>query len=126
MSGAGFEASIAARAAVAGIQLHHAAIRALAGHASAVLAANPLLHLTTVTDPVELVERHIGESLEGAEVYDMIEEMTGLSLGPELVEAPPEPEPVVPEESIAASEASEPEEPEPGGTGPEPLPAPST
>lgn len=70
MSGAGFEASIAARAAVAGIQLPHAAIRALADHASAVLAANPLLHLTTVTDPVELVERHVGESLEGAALLE--------------------------------------------------------
>jgi 16S rRNA (guanine527-N7)-methyltransferase len=70
LSGAGFEASIAARAAVAGIQLPHAAIRALAGHASAVLAANPLLHLTTVTDPVELVERHIGESFEGAALLE--------------------------------------------------------
>jgi 16S rRNA (guanine527-N7)-methyltransferase len=70
LSGAGFEASIAARAAAAGIQLPHAAIRALADHASAVLAANPLLHLTTVTDPVELVERHIGESLEGAALLE--------------------------------------------------------
>jgi 16S rRNA (guanine527-N7)-methyltransferase len=70
LRGAGLEGSIAARAAVAGIQLPHAAVLALAGHASAVLAANPLLHLTTVTDPVELVERHIGESLEGAALLE--------------------------------------------------------
>jgi len=70
LNGAGFEASIAARAAVVGIQLPHAAIRALADHASAVLAANPILHLTTVTDPAELVERHVGESLEGAALLE--------------------------------------------------------
>ena len=70
MTGPGIEASIATRAAAAGIQLPPAAIRALADHAAAVLAANPLLHLTTVTDPAELIERHIGESLEGAALLE--------------------------------------------------------
>jgi len=55
---------------MAGIQLPHAAIRALSAHAAAVLEANPLLHLTTVTDPVDLVERHVGESLEGAALLE--------------------------------------------------------
>jgi 16S rRNA (guanine527-N7)-methyltransferase len=65
-----FEEAIAARAAVAGVPLPPVAIRALADHARAVLEANPLLHLTTVTDPGELVERHIGESLQGAALLD--------------------------------------------------------
>jgi 16S rRNA G527 N7-methylase RsmG len=66
LTGSRLEEAIRARATAAGIQLPPAAISALAGHARAVLEANPLLHLTTVTDPAELVERHVGESLEGA------------------------------------------------------------
>jgi cell division protease FtsH len=72
----------------------------------------------------ELLER---ESLEGAEVYDLIEELTGQRLGPERPEAPAEePRSARPERAIAAAEARESEEPEREGRGREPLPAPST
>jgi cell division protease FtsH len=71
----------------------------------------------------ELLER---ESLDGAEVYDLIERMTGHILGPPAPEPSSDDEPEETEETIAASEASAPEEPEPESPGPEPLPAPST
>ena len=60
------EAAVAARAQRAGLSLSAETLAALTAHARAVLAADPRLHLTTVTDPAEFLERHIGESLEGA------------------------------------------------------------
>ena len=70
----------------------------------------------------ELLER---ESLEGAEVYDLIEELTGERLGPAPSPAPGRKAPAA-EETVAASAASLEEEPEPDRPGPAPLPAPST
>jgi 16S rRNA (guanine527-N7)-methyltransferase len=61
-----WESAIAARARAAGLELSDDAASALAAHARAVLAANERLHLTTVTDPPAFLERHIGESFEGA------------------------------------------------------------
>lgn len=61
-----FEARIAERAAIAGMRIDTDAIEAIAGHARAVLRHNKRLQLTTVTKPQEFLERHIGESLEGA------------------------------------------------------------
>jgi 16S rRNA G527 N7-methylase RsmG len=61
-----WEAAIVARARAAGVELSDVAASALAGHAREVLAANARLHLTTIVDPAEFVERHVGESLEGA------------------------------------------------------------
>jgi 16S rRNA (guanine527-N7)-methyltransferase len=65
---AGFEleAAILARAAASGIELPAGAVAVLAQHARQVLRANPELKLTAITGPAEFVERHIGESLEGA------------------------------------------------------------
>jgi len=60
------EAAVAARAQRAGLSLSPQTVAALAAHARAVLEADPRLHLTAVKDPVEFLERHIGESLEGA------------------------------------------------------------
>ena len=60
------EEAVAARAQRAGLALSAEAVTALVAHAGAVLAADPRLHLTTVTDREEFLERHIGESLEGA------------------------------------------------------------
>ena len=60
------EAAVAARAHRAGLSLAPEAVAALVAHAHAVLAADPRLHLTAVKDPAEFLERHIGESLEGA------------------------------------------------------------
>ena len=71
----------------------------------------------------ELLER---ESLDGAEVYELIERMTGHALGPPTPEPDADDGSEEAEETVAASETSPSEEPEPEGPGPEPLPAPST
>ena len=65
-AGIDLEARIAERAARCGIELHVEALREIAAHARAVLSANPELSLTRVVDPDEFLERHIGESFEGA------------------------------------------------------------
>jgi 16S rRNA (guanine527-N7)-methyltransferase len=68
---AGFplEAAISKRGAAAGIDLGDRAA-GLAAHARAVLRADPRLHLTAVTDPAQFLERHLGESFEGAALLD--------------------------------------------------------
>ncbi|MDX1645431.1 MAG: cell division protein FtsH, partial [Thermoanaerobaculia bacterium] len=76
----------------------------------------------------ELLDR---ESLEGSEVYDLIEEMTGERVGPEPSDADETSEDDGESEekdSVAASEATSEDEPEPetDGRGPEPLPAPTS
>jgi len=60
------EAVVAARAERAGLSLPPDTVAALVAHARAVLAANARLHLTALTDPEAFVERHLGESLDGA------------------------------------------------------------
>ena len=69
---AGFELEqrIVARARSAGIEASAEVVARLAAHARAVLAANPTLKLTTIVAPEEFLERHIGESLEGAAMLD--------------------------------------------------------
>lgn len=57
---------IAERGRRSGLDLDVDAIEAIARHARAVLEHNDRLHLTAVTDPDEFLERHIGESIEGA------------------------------------------------------------
>ena len=61
-----WESAISGRARAAGLTLSDDDAARLAGHARAVLAANDLLHLTAITDPERFVERHLGESFEGA------------------------------------------------------------
>jgi 16S rRNA (guanine527-N7)-methyltransferase len=61
-----WESAISERARAAGLTLSDDDAARLAGHARAVLAVNELLHLTTITDPERFVERHLGESFEGA------------------------------------------------------------
>jgi 16S rRNA (guanine527-N7)-methyltransferase len=68
--GFALEQAIEARACARGLSLGGAAIGALAVHARSVLAANAMLHLTTIVEPEAFVERHIGESLEGAVLLD--------------------------------------------------------
>lgn len=70
--GTGFDwaAAIRARALEAGFDLAPAAVAALAGHAALVLADEDRLHLTAIRDPAEFVERHLGESWEGAAMLD--------------------------------------------------------
>jgi 16S rRNA (guanine527-N7)-methyltransferase len=60
------EARIRDRALACDIELTSAAVQALAYHARAVLRENERLHLTSIHEPEEFFERHIGESLEGA------------------------------------------------------------
>ena len=66
----GIEQAIVTRAAQSRIELSPASARVLAAHATAVLAANAALHLTTVVDLDEFVERHLGEAFEGAAQLD--------------------------------------------------------
>jgi 16S rRNA G527 N7-methylase RsmG len=60
------EARIRSRAGGCGIELGDAAVTALAHHARAVLRENQQLHLTSIAEPLEFFERHIGEAFEGA------------------------------------------------------------
>ena len=77
----GLEQAIVTRAVQSGIQLSPASAKVLAAHATAVLAANPALHLTTIVELDELVERHLGEAFEGAAQLDVEIEGTLLDLG---------------------------------------------
>jgi len=65
-----WEVRIHARAQQCGVKLTNEVAHALAEHARAVLAANTDLHLTTITEPDEFIERHIGEAFEGATMLD--------------------------------------------------------
>ena len=64
------ETRIAERAGIAGFKIETDAVEAIARHARAVLERNKELQLTTVIEPEEFFERHIGESLEGAALLD--------------------------------------------------------
>lgn len=76
-----FEEAIAEAGRNAGVDLAPAAIAALAAHARLVLAENPILHLTSVTEPAAFVARHVGESLHGAALLDPARSGTLLDLG---------------------------------------------
>jgi 16S rRNA (guanine527-N7)-methyltransferase len=58
--------AITARAAACGLDLSPEAGTAIQAHARLVLLRNAVLHLTTIVDPPEFLERHLGESFEGA------------------------------------------------------------
>lgn len=64
------EARIAERAATAGLEISNEAAGVIADHARRVLEHNERLQLTTVSDAEAFLERHIGESLEGAALLD--------------------------------------------------------
>ena len=65
-AGFALEEAIRNEAASRQIAIDDESVDALVRHARAVLAANPRLHLTSITDPGEFVSRHIGEAFEGA------------------------------------------------------------
>jgi 16S rRNA (guanine527-N7)-methyltransferase len=69
-AGFNLETRIAERASVLGLSTESSTIEAIARHARAVLQHNERLQLTTLTCPEEFLERHIGESLEGAALLD--------------------------------------------------------
>ncbi len=74
-------ARIRSRASDCGIALTDAAVSALAEHARAVLRENEQLHLTTITEPEEFLERHLGEAFEGAAMLPQDIEGLLLDLG---------------------------------------------
>ena len=75
------EEAISARAASCGIELSPSWCRDLAEHAMAVAEANPLLHLTSILEPREFVDRHLGESFVGASLLDATIQGVLLDLG---------------------------------------------
>ena len=62
--------TIGERAKKCGLELPQAALAALALHARRVRERNDDLHLTSIHDPREFVERHLGESFEGAAMLE--------------------------------------------------------
>ena len=74
-------ARIARRAASRAIELEPDDALALARHMLRVLAADPALHLTAIRDPALFLDRHVGESLEGASLVDPARHGAMLDLG---------------------------------------------
>lgn len=70
MSQAPSPAAVRERAARVGIGLEDEACARIVAHAQCVLERNDELHLTSVTEPQAFLERHVGESLEGAACID--------------------------------------------------------
>jgi 16S rRNA (guanine(527)-N(7))-methyltransferase RsmG len=66
LKGGDLDSEIRRRAQACGLALDDRALAALAAHAQQVLQQNASLKLTTIVEPAAFVERHIGESLEGA------------------------------------------------------------
>jgi 16S rRNA (guanine527-N7)-methyltransferase len=75
------EARIHARAAGCGLDLDVAAVAAVAHHARAVLRENQQLHLTSIAEPEEFFERHVGEAFEGASMLPERAEGLYLDIG---------------------------------------------
>jgi len=65
-----FESLIEARAEEFGLELPEGSAKSLARHLSLVEKWNPTLHLTSVRDPREAVERHVLESMAAAQEID--------------------------------------------------------
>ena len=76
-----FEEAIPQRAKASGILLSQEMIAALAHHTRSLLRSNERLHLTTITEPAEFMERHFGESFEGASLIPEDSCGTMLDLG---------------------------------------------
>jgi 16S rRNA (guanine527-N7)-methyltransferase len=76
-------ATIEARATACRLSLPDGAAEALALHARMVLDENDRLHLTSISEPEEFVERHLGESFEGAAMLaaDVTGELLDLGSG---------------------------------------------
>jgi len=76
-----WERWIEERAAASSLDIDRSRVVALAEHARRVLRAGAELHLTTIVDPREFLERHLGESFEGAALLDAAVEGAALDLG---------------------------------------------
>jgi 16S rRNA (guanine527-N7)-methyltransferase len=81
LDGVALDEAIAAKAVAAGIVLAPGIAAALAAHARAVLRGNERLHLTSVVEPGEFLERHLRESFEGAAMLDPLAAGILLDLG---------------------------------------------
>ena len=82
MTASGPSASaIAARAAACGLVVSPEAAEAMAAHARLVLLRNPLLHLTSIVEPSEFLERHLGEAFEGIALLPPLPSGVLLDLG---------------------------------------------
>ena len=79
--GATFERWIGDRAERCGIDLSPEVCAYLAFHAERVRAEADRLHLTAIRDPHQFLERHVGESLEGAALIPREAIGTALDLG---------------------------------------------
>ncbi len=75
------EERIVRRAAGSGITLAPEIAAGLATHAREVLRINPLVHLTSITAPNQYLQRHLGESFEGASMLDADAQGLLLDLG---------------------------------------------
>ena len=75
------ERRIADRAGDCGLTLPEGAAARLATHVRLVLRDNERLHLTTIVEPRELLDRHLGESFEGAAMLPDDVRGTVLDLG---------------------------------------------
>ena len=64
------ETAIQGRAAACGLELDQRTAGALASHMRAVLEHNPVLHLTSITEPDDFVARHLGEGFEGTQLFE--------------------------------------------------------
>ena len=73
--------SIAARAAACGLVVSPEAAEAMAAHARLVLLRNPLLHLTSIVEPSQFLERHLGEAFEGIALLPPVPSGVLLDLG---------------------------------------------
>lgn len=65
-----FAQRIVARALACGVELDVESAQLLARHARRVMEADASLHLTSIRSADEFLERHIGESFEGAAMLD--------------------------------------------------------
>jgi len=61
---------IVTRAAACSLEIASDTACVLARHMQRVLDADPTLHLTAIDDPADFLERHVGESLEGASLIE--------------------------------------------------------
>ncbi len=64
------EEAIARRAIRSALELPDAGVTGLATHARQVFKNNERYNLTTITEPEEFIERHFGESFEGATLVE--------------------------------------------------------
>jgi 16S rRNA (guanine527-N7)-methyltransferase len=76
-----WERRIRERARASGIELDDSGATALATQVRWILRSNTELHLTSITEPEEFLERHLGESFEGVALLDPSVAGEALDLG---------------------------------------------